>query len=203
MTVRTNILRRNIEENLVKSAVEGDASAFNEVYLLFRDSVYSFANRMLGVGAAAEDITQETFMFLLEHPEKYLRERGSLKSFLCGVARNRILHYLRKHEKNLEISWDEDEDFIEPVDTNRLDPLLILLEKEFMLKVEESLASLPPLQREVVILRELEELSYEEIAEISGENINTVKVRLHRARRTLAKLLISYVNTGRKCCHAM
>lgn len=196
-------LRRNTEEKLVEKMIEGDAAAFNEAYLLMRDSIYSFVYRMLGSSAAAEDVTQETFVFLIEYPEKYLQERGSLQAFLCGVARNRIMHYLRSRKNKWESSIDEDDNFVEPKDTNYRDPLVLLLEQEFILKVEESLALLPPLQREVIILRELQEFSYEEIAKISGENINTIKVRLHRARAALAGLLAPYVKTERKSCHVM
>ncbi len=200
---RIIILNRSIETELVKKAMAGDASAFNEVYLLFRDSVYSFVYRMLGESSAAEDITQETFVFLIEHPEKYLQERGSLPAFLYGVARNRIMHHLRKHGKVLETSVEEIDNYCEQKDEMARDPLRVLLDEEFMTKVEESLAVLPPLQREAIILRELQELSYEEIAKISGENINTVKVRVYRARRTLASLLALYVNCERRSCYAV
>lgn len=196
-------MNRNIETELIKRAMAGDASAFNEVYLLSRDSVYSFAYRMLSESSFAEDITQETFIFLIEHPEKYLQERGSLPAFLYGVARNRIMHHLRKQGKLLETSVELIDDYSEPKVETARDPLKVLLEEEFMAKVEESLAVLPPLQREAIILRELQELSYEEIARISEENINTVKVRVYRARRTLADLLAPYVNCERKTCYAV
>ena len=196
-------MRPDVEEKLVEKAIEGDASAFNEVYLLLRDSIYNFAYRMLGASAAAEDITQETFIFLIEHPEKYLPERGPLRAFLCGVARNQIMHHLRKRENHSEVCMDAEDDLIGRENPVGQDPLTMLLEQEFITEVEKSLAVLPPLQREVIILRELQELSYEEIAEISGENINTVKVRLHRARAVLAGLLTPYIKNGRESCHAM
>lgn len=196
-------MRRDAEGKLVKKVIEGDVSAFNEVYLQLRDSIYNFAYRMLGAGAEAEDITQETFIFLIEHPEKYLPERGSLRAFLCGVARNQIMHHLRKRAHKSEISIDAGDDFIERKNPPTQDPLIMLLEEEFITEVEKSLAVLPPLQREVIILRELQELSYEEIAEISGENINTVKVRLHRARGNMARLLAHYVKAERESCHAL
>ena len=196
-------MRRDLEKQLVEKVIEGDALAFSEAYLVLRDSIYNFAYRMLGASGAAEDITQETFMFLIEHPERYLAERGSLQAFLCGVARNQIMHHLRKQKNKPEVSIDAGDVSIDHIPPIGQDPLTLLLEQEFVTRVEQSLALLSPLQREVIILRELQELSYEEIAEINGENINTVKVRLHRARGTMARLLAPYVKTERKSCHAM
>ena len=194
----------NIEDKSVEKAIDGDADAFNEVSLRLRDTVYNFACRMLGSTPAAEDITQETFMFLIERPEKYQPERGSsLSVFLCGVARNKIMHHLRRSGRHSEISTDTDDDYIEPKDENGQDPLEILLDRELALKVEESVAALPPSQREAIILRDLQEFSYEEIAEICGGNINTVKSRVHRARLSLARRMERYKAAGRKNCHEM
>jgi RNA polymerase sigma-70 factor, ECF subfamily len=191
-------LSRDIEEKLIEEAIEGDQAAFNRIYFLLRDSVYGFAFRMLGEGSSAEDITQEVFIFFIENPRKFQPERGSLLSFLCGVARNHVMHHLRKKGYRLEVSREETNDFIEPRDDLRIDPLRALLEWEFKEKVIESIASLSPNQREVIILREMQELSYEEIAQVVGADINSVKVRLHRARRRLANLLTPYLLTGKR-----
>ncbi len=183
--------------------LEGDAAAFNELYLDLRDSIYSFVYRMVDGYSAAEDILQETFIFFIEYPEKYRPERGSLFSFLCGVARNKTMHHLRKCGNLLETGTDAFADCLVTEDNTMQSPLKVLLEREFETKVEESLKSLSPLLREVLILRELHEFSYQEIAAISEENINTVKVRLHRARRIMAGLLAPYVKGKGNSCHAM
>jgi RNA polymerase sigma-70 factor, ECF subfamily len=184
---------RHIETNLIARAAEGDAAAFGKIYFLLRDPIYGFAFRMLNDDAAAEDITQETFVFFIENPQKYQIERGTLLSFLCGVARNRIMHYLRKSGTCAETNWEETDEFIEPKDEFASDPLEVLLEHELELMVNENLAKLPPLQREALILREMRELSYEEIAKITGDDVNAVKVRLYRARRNLACRIAPYL----------
>ena len=184
---------RHIETKLIEKAAEGDAAAFGKIYFLLRDPIYGFAFRMLGDNSAAEDITQETFVFFIENPGKYQTERGSLLSFLCGVARNRIMHLLRKTGSNFETSREETDDFIELKDEFASDPLEVLLEHELEEKVSEGLAKLPPLQREAIILREMQELSYEEIAKITGDDVNAVKVRLYRARRNLASRIAPYL----------
>ncbi len=194
---------RNIETKLIEKAAGGDAAAFGKIYFLLRDPIYGFAFRMLGDGSAAEDVTQETFIFFIENSEKYQAERGSLLSFLCGVARNRIMHLLRKSGKNLEVSQEETDDYVEPPDETGCDPLENLLEQELEIKVKEGLAKLPPLQREVIILREMQELSYEDIAKITGDDINAVKVRLYRARRNLACQIAPYLKTEKENCYEM
>lgn len=186
-------MNRNIETELIEKAVAGDAAAFGKIYFLLRDPIYGFAFRMLGENAAAEDITQETFVFFIENSKKYKAERGSLLAFLCGVARNRIMHHLRKNRDRLDVSREETDDFIEPPDEIGRNPLEVLLEHELEQKVNKGIAELPPLQREAIILREMQEFSYEEIAKITGDDVNAVKARLYRARRNLARRIAPYL----------
>lgn len=200
-------MSKEIDIILIEKAVSGDAAAFGEIYFSLRNSIYGFAYRMLGEASAAEDITQEVFVFLLENPKKYQAERGSLHSFLCGVARNKIMRYLQKCGTKFETISDEADDYSEPPDNISRNPLDSLLDKELAEKVEESLAKLPLLQREALILREMEELSGEEIAKITGAEIGTVKVRIHRARKSLAREIAPYLAVKKKepsyemCCN--
>lgn len=180
------------DKNLIKKACKGDAKAFSEIYFSLRGAIYSFSYRMLGDFGNAEDLTQEVFLFFIENPDKFDAERGELLSFLCGVARNRILHRLRKGRLQAEILQEDLGDFDEPMDFNSSNPLKNLLSEELSEKVEKGIAQLPFLQREVLILREMEELSYEEISEITETEISAVKSRLFRARRNLAKELAAY-----------
>jgi RNA polymerase sigma-70 factor (ECF subfamily) len=188
----------NIEEKLIEKAVDGDRAAFGKIYFLLRDPVYGFAFRMLGENAAAEDITQETFVFFIENSKKYQAERGSLLAFLCGVARNRIMHHLRNNRDRLDLSREETDDFIEMPDEIGRNPLEVLLEDELETIVNQSINELPPLQREAIILREMQEFTYEEIAKITGDDVNAVKVRLYRARRNLARRIAPYLKTEKK-----
>ena len=129
-----------------------------------------------------------------QNPQKYDIERGELLSFLCGVARNRILHRLRKEQLQIETLQEDLDNFDEPIDLTNCNPLKNLLDAEFFEKVEEGIAKLPLLQREVLILREIEELSYEEIAQITETQVSAVKSRLYRARKNLAKELAPYLS---------
>ena len=186
-------MKREIKQYLIDRAVAGDAEAFGEIYFLLRDSIYGFARRMTNETVIAEDITQEVFMFFIKHPEKFDASRGTLFSFLCGVARNKVFNYLKKSGTRLETNNFETEDFENLSNGNGKTPLKELLDKEFSAKVEESVAKLSPFQREVLILREMQDFSYEEIAEITESEIGVVKSRLYRARRALANELAPYL----------
>ncbi len=122
-------MNRYIHPNLINQALKGDEHSFAEIYSILRDSIYGFAFRMMGNSAVAEDITQETFIFLIENPNKFDAARGSLHPFLCGVARNLILHHLRK-KQSLREEFIEFDQFIETKDEISLSPLELLLESE-------------------------------------------------------------------------
>ncbi len=171
---------------------QGDAEAFTKIYNLYWQQVYSFAYRMSGDRQAAEDITHEAFLVLIKHPERYRPERGSMLTFLCAVARNCIFHHFRRRGYEIEDAFDEHSPPL--IDTECLNnPLRYLLERELAEKVNDSIALLPVPQREVLVLREFQELSYEEIAAVVGEQVNVVKARLYRARQTLVKRLKPYM----------
>ncbi len=102
------------------------------------------------------------------------------------------MHHLRKQGIRLEIRHDQDE-YVEPEDKPENNPLKVLLNTELSAKIEEGIAKLPTLQREVVILRGMQELSYEEITRIVEVDVSVVKMRLYRARRNLLNQLTPYL----------
>lgn len=196
-------MKREIKQYLIEKAIDGDAEAFGEIYFALRDSIYGYARRMIGEAAAAEDVTQEVFMFFVKHPRRFDASRGTLFSFLCGVARNKILNHLKKSGTKFEAGNDETENFDERINTDEKSPLTILLDREFAAKVEECVARLAPLQREALILREMEDFSYDEIARLTETEIGVVKSRLLRARRALARELAPYMKNEKECFYEM
>jgi RNA polymerase sigma-70 factor (ECF subfamily) len=186
------------ESKLIRAATKGDAAAFSRLYGLHRNRVYGFAYRMLGAQPAAEDVTHEAFLVLIEHPERYSPERGSLLTFLCAVARNHIMHYFRRQGYELTESATPPAASAERMDEQEPDPLNNLLVQELAARVNIAIAALPPLQREVIVLREFQELSYEEIANVTGTDVNVVRARLHRARQSLAQRLAPYITEDSK-----
>lgn len=182
------------DQELLAAAARGDRAAFSQLYHRYRNRVYGFAYRMLGAQAVAEDVTHEAFLVLIRQPERYQAARGSLLTFLCAVARNHIFQHLRRQERYapepVETSGECDEAGV----ARSFDPLSGLLERELAAQVEAALAALPVAQREVLVLREYQELSYEEIATVIGADLNVVKARLYRARQALAKRLAPYLS---------
>ena len=191
------------EKELIAAASRGEAAAFGEIYRRYGDRVYDFAYRMLGARTIAEDVTHEAFVVLIEHPERYQAERGSLLAFLCGVARHHVLHYWRRSETRFTEPIEALNDFTERADQSSDDPLTALLKHELAAKVEQAIAALPLPQREVIVLREYQELSYEEMAAVIGAELNVIKVRLYRARQALAKQLAPYLISEGDHCHEL
>ena len=143
-----------------------------------RDAVYRFAWRMTSSAAAAEDIAQDVFLSLLRQPARFDPARGPLRPYLLGVARHLALKRWRDDNRWTEL---DDERFVAPpVEAERGETAAI---------VGRAVRALPPLQREVLILSEYEELSLEEIARAVDSEIGTVKSRLHRARENLRRML--------------
>jgi RNA polymerase sigma-70 factor, ECF subfamily len=181
--------------SLVKRSADGDVTAFSRLYELYRVRIYGFAVRMLGDSQMAEDIAHDTFMVLIENPQKYSPERGSLITFLCAIARNQILLHWRRLGYQLEEQM-EDEELVEiPGDSGR-GPLTEILSRELSEKITAAIAQLPPLQREAIVLREYEGLTYQEIATITDATVDMVRMRLRRARQSLSLRLGPYLNSG-------
>jgi RNA polymerase sigma-70 factor (ECF subfamily) len=172
-----------MDASLLKRASQGDETAFLLLYERHRGSVFRFACRLLGSTTLAEDITQDCFFALLRKPDLFRPERASLRTYLCAAARNLAFKHLRKH--GLEKLTDDppEQAAIGPTST----PLQRIIDEEITNRVRKAVESLPPLQREAVILFEYEDLSLAEIAIIAETDVGTIKSRLHRARQRLKK----------------
>jgi RNA polymerase sigma-70 factor (ECF subfamily) len=173
------------EIELVGRAARGDETAFLLVYERHRAPVFRFACRLLGSRALAEDVTQECFLSLMRKPQLFEPGRASLRSYLCGAARHIALRQLR-----LAAREAGDEIKQEPlVDPDGGEPLRRLLDEEAAEAVRRALATLPPLQREALMLFEYEGMSLVAIALATEVEVGVVKSRLHRARENLRRLL--------------
>ena len=177
------------DSELLRSMLAGDEEALALLYRRRQGSVYRFALQMSGSKTIAEDVTQEVFLFLMRDGHVFDPARGSVSAFLLGVARNHVLRRLRV-EQLLAPLGDDSEDGVPSVHASTdLCPLEDLTRAETIESVRKAVLSLPPKYREVVVLCELQEISYEETAGILGCAIGTVRSRLHRARALLlAKL---------------
>jgi len=175
---------------LLQQMLAGDAPSFEELYDRKQPGVYRFALRMSGSENIAEDVTQEVFMALMRDGGQYDEKRGNLSTYLYAIARYRVLRFLEKDRAFVSI-YDEDNE--EETMNERFkideDPLANLAQDQIIEKVRQAILALPVHYREVVVLCNLQEMTYEEAANITGCAVGTVRSRLHRARSILVEKL--------------
>jgi RNA polymerase sigma-70 factor (ECF subfamily) len=184
------------EAGLLLKAARGDEAAFLLLYERHRTPVFRFACRMLGSPQQAEDVTQECFLAVLRRPEAFRAERASLRTYLCAIARHLALKLLRKRGQETTVE-DPPVDAADPLPGPKPgDPLQTVLDDEAATAVRQAVESLPPLQREAVVLFEYQELSLADIATACEVDVGTVKSRLHRARERLRRTLAPFLANG-------
>lgn len=177
------------DSELLRSMLAGDEEALTVLYRRRQGAVYRFALQMSGSKTVAEDVTQEVFLFLMRDGQVFDPAKGSVSAFLLGVARNYVLRRMRVEQQLMPLGDDFDDDVPVLHGSTDLCPLEDLTRAETIESVRRAVLSLPSKYREVVVLCELQDISYGETAEILGCAIGTVRSRLHRARALLlAKL---------------
>ena len=182
------------DEKLLADAANGDTAAFQILYQRYRDPIFRFAYRMLGSVEAAEDVAHDCFLSLIRQPGRFDSTKASFRTYLYAAARNQAAKQYSSFGR--ETALDELSE--EPAAADRNAPMAQVLDDELASEVAGAIASLPPLQREALVLFEYEELSLAEIGEIVGVDANTVKGRLFRAREKLRSKLERYFRTGRE-----
>jgi RNA polymerase sigma-70 factor (ECF subfamily) len=181
------------EAELVSAAQKGDLEAFNRLVISYQEKVFNLALRILGDEASAEDITQTTFLAAFRSLRRF--RNGSFRSWLYRIATNACYDEYRRLKRHPVLS-SESEDVAEEKFTplDGMPGLNILPEKEYDrherdLVVQQALDRLETEQRSVVVLVDLQDLDYQEAAQILGVPVGTVKSRLARARIKLGQLL--------------
>jgi RNA polymerase sigma-70 factor (ECF subfamily) len=175
------------DDELLRGLWASDEDAFTLLYRRWQGPIFRFALRMSGSPAVAEDVTQEVFMALITGAGRYDPARGSVPSYLFGIARNQVLRRLEKERPYLPMPETGEDPPAGP--TRGGDVFEELAQNERVLRVREAVLSLPSHYREVVVLSDLQLFSYQETADTLGCAVGTVRSRLHRARALLlAKL---------------
>jgi RNA polymerase sigma-70 factor (ECF subfamily) len=186
------IAEQERDDVLLRRAARGDEEAFTFLYRRHQAALHRFSLRMTGSTWGAEEIVQDVFMILLREPKKYDPQRGPLGAFLYGIARNRVMKYLERIPREVSLE-EKNDDGTGPgiVLQDALTPAFWAEKRERMEQVRAAVLDLPAEFRETVVLCELEEMSYEEAAQMIGCPIGTIRSRLHRGRALLlAKLEI-------------
>ncbi len=183
------------DDELLRMMRTGDESAFVALYRRKQGVIFRFALRMSGSESVAEDVTQEVFLHLMRGNGNFDSERGSFQAYLFGIARNQVLRRIERDRTFRLVSIDGNEDGTDAPLTEALivagDLLGDLTRRETIESVRQAVLALPAHYREVVVLCDLHEMSYQEAAEILDCAIGTVRSRLHRARAILVERLQS------------
>ena len=179
--------------DLERRAKEGDQGAFERLVMDNQNRVYSLALRLCGDREAAADLAQEAFIKAWQGLGSFQGE-SSFATWVYRLATNLCIDYLRKKKRRegveLSVSLDDsDSGWAEPADRES-DPQLVLERSERGRALARGLASLPGWQRQVLVLRELSGLSYQEISQALDVDLGTVKSRIARARLSLRKILL-------------
>lgn len=169
------------DEQLMFEFQQGSQTAFLELFERYREPIYGFFRRRLQDFARAEELAQETFLAVLRGIARY-EPRALVRTYLYGIAMNLLAAERRKRSR-------------EAADSKRLADPPVSTDRDAVLWVRQALEKLDDDEREVLLLREYEQLSYAEIAALLRVPINTVRSRLFRARMALKELLVSQPGT--------
>jgi len=190
------------DADLLRQVHAGRADAFTALYRRHQGPLYRYALMRCGSGDTAADVVQEAFMGLLTGRFQFDALRGQLQHFLFGVARNLILKVEEGRRRHVALPepGEEDGELEGDLPCEGAEPLGRLLDIEAAEEVRRALAQLAPHYRDVVILYELHELSYLEIATVCQVDIGTVRSRLSRGRAALARRLQAHAPAARPPC---
>jgi RNA polymerase sigma-70 factor (ECF subfamily) len=178
------------EPELLRLAVSGDEDAFAALYERLKSNVYRFALHMTGSASLAEDVTQDSFITLVEEGDKFDESKGQVLSFLLGIARNFVRRAYRSAARVAPlVTENEQGEEVELALESTHDTVAEVLRGETVDLVREAVQSLPVHYREVVVLCDLCEITYAEASAQLHCNIGTVRSRLNRAHNLLAKKL--------------
>lgn len=176
------------ERELIARLQKRDEAAFEELIRQYEKKVYTLCFRMCGNSEDAEEAAQDAFLALWRGIDRF-RQESSLSTWIYRLATNACIDTLRRRKKQSgSVSLDDEELFVDAVDTSP-QPQETVEHREAHKLLQEGLSALPEEYRKVLILREIEGLSYTEIAESASIELGTVKSRISRGRSLLRNFL--------------
>jgi RNA polymerase sigma-70 factor (ECF subfamily) len=179
------------DAELVRRCLAGDHGAWETIVRRYHQRLYNLAYRFTGRFDESQDLAQEIFIKVFRSLNSYKPQSGALITWMVRVGRNHLIDHYRKF-KTERTQTDSLEVEYEKADENPsryASPVEALEKRELSERVHRALLKIPEDLREAVILRDLEELTYEEIAEVLKLPLGTVKSRINRGRVELARLL--------------
>ena len=178
------------DEQLIKKFQDGDVGAYNQIVYRYKDRLLNFIYRFLNDLDRSEDLVQDTHLKLYKHKDSY-KEIAKFSTWLYTIAANLARTELRKIKRRktfsvTELSYDDREFIIKSTDVG---PGEENLSQNFEKNVQRALAELPDDFKTIIILRDIQELYYDEISKIFEVPLGTVKSRINRGRVKLQQLL--------------
>lgn len=178
------------EQALIRAARKGDLAAFNKLVLSYQSLAYNLSYRILGNSEAAADATQDAFVKAFRNLKQY--RGGSFKAWLLRIVTNVCYDQLRSLQRRPTNSLDDmlvDPDHAGQLTDHGERPTEYALRQELAHVLQQGIEQLPAEQRMVLILSDVEGLSYEEISQVMATSLGTVKSRLSRARAKMRDYL--------------
>ena len=180
----------------VRRCMDGDSGAWAQLVREHHRKVYGLCYRFTGSAADAEDLTQDVFLKIYSNLASFDMGRGSLQVWITTMTRNLLVDNFRRTKNqratgSLDEGWDQTEE-LKPIDrlqSRGPSPHELAASKELEKMVQNALSNVSPELREAVILRDLQDMDYKEIAQVLGIPEGTVKSRISRGRAELARLL--------------
>jgi len=187
---------------LVQSLREGSEWAYERLLTRFQQPVYALAFRLLGDPSEAGDVVQEVFLKVFRNIGSF-RGQSSLKTWVYRITVNeahnarRWFFRHRRREVDLDMGPEETRDWKETIPDGSRSPFDVAFDREQHVMIEAALERISPIFREAVVLRDITDLSYDEIAEILGVTLGTVKSRILRGREALREELAGSLQGSR------
>jgi RNA polymerase sigma-70 factor (ECF subfamily) len=177
------------DAEIVQRCLEGDQHAWTEIVRSYSRRIYNLAYRFTASHGGAEDLTQEVFIRVYRSLNQYDASLGDLSNWLMRLARNLVIDDYRKRQRTPTAAGDDLADHEYHLPSHSDSPQRSLERQERRLQVLAAIEKLSPDLRECVILRDIEELTYQEIVDLLKIPEGTVKSRINRGRIELAKVL--------------
>lgn len=172
---------------LIERFLKGDESAFNILVKRHQEKIYMLARRMLGNHLDADEVVQEVLIVVYRKLSTFKFE-SSFATWLYRITMTRSINFIKKRNlKNIFSIFE-----LRKNKSNESDPLEMVEGKEQFDIVEKLLAKLPPKQREIFILKNFEELKYEEISKITGKSVGALKANYFHSINKLKEFLVNY-----------
>ena len=185
------------DRDLVATAVSGIEGSFEELVRRYQRPISAYVYRMVGNYESALDLTQEIFIKVYSSLQRY-RSEFKFSTWIYKIAHNAAIDHLRRNsgrERSLTNGTDSD-NYDLPLESDGLSPEQQSEKEERRLEIECVVRSLPTAYRELVVLRHSQDLTYEEIVEVTGLPLGTVKNRLFRAREMMRQQFVEKGITG-------